>query len=240
MLSKALIERFINKYNLGGAIETVQLVSDGNSLAVDCANEGRHMVVSLASPEITLQEGKFTIFETSQLRSLLNVLGDEIDLKVRQVGGVSTSFTITDKTTKVNFALADASVLTETPVFKKKPEPEVTIVLNKVFMDAFVKARGALSGVEHFTILSDGSKTEVILGYEEHNSNHVTIQAETTEADVLKPVTFIASYLKDIIMANKDAKSGIMTVSEKGLICISFEVDGFSHVNYILLQQEKK
>jgi hypothetical protein len=239
MLSKALIERFIGKYNLGGAIETVQLVSDGESLTVDCCNEAKTVFAFISTPQIAIPEGKFNIFETAQLRSLLSVLGDEVELKVRQSAGVATSFNISDKSAKVTYALADPSVLPIKPVLKNRPEPEVTIVLNKLFMDTFVKARGALSNVEHFTVLSDGTKTEVVLGYEEHNSTNVTIQAETVEADVMKPTAFIASLLKDIISSNKEAKNGTLTVSEKGFACVTFEIDGFSKVEYILLQQRK-
>jgi len=241
MLSKALVDRFISKYTLNGIVETVELVSDGESLSVDCVGQSNSLIVAVSTPQIVLPEGKYVIFETSQLRSLLNVLGEEIDLKVRQSAGVATSFTITDKMTKVAFALADPSVLElkkATP--KNLPEPEVKILLDKAFTDAFTKARGALSGVEQFAVMSDGNKTEVVLGYEEYNTTNVTILANTEEADVMKPTFFLASTFKDILSANKEAKSGILTVSEKGLARIIFDVDGFSKVEYMLIQQTKK
>lgn len=239
MISKALIERFIGKYNLGGAIESVKLVSSGDSLAVDCCDEAKTIYAFISTPQIALAEGNFNIFETAQLRSLLNVLGEEIDLKVHQAGGVATSFKISDGMAKVAFALADPSVVPPVPIPKNLPKPEVTIKLDKKFMDTFVKARSALSSVNLFTVVSDGDKTEVVLGYEEHNSTNVTITADTEEADVMKPTSFPASLLKDIIMANRDAKSGVLTVSERGFAAVKFEVEGFTKVEYALLQTKK-
>jgi hypothetical protein len=240
MLSKALIDRFISKYHLGGVNETVEWTSDGYNLSVNHFNQADSLVVAISTRLISLPEGKFVIFETTQLRSLLGVLGEDIEFKVRQSAGVATSFTITDKMSKVAFALADPAVLnlkSATP--KNHPEPEVSIILNKPFMDAFSKARGALSTIEQFAVMSDGTKTEVVLGYEEYNTTNVTIVADTNEADVMKPVFFSASIFKDILAANKEAKSGTFTVSEKGLGKIIFDVDGFTEVQYMIIQKTK-
>lgn len=240
MLSKSQIDRFISKYHLGGVNDTVEWISDGHNLSVNLFNVENSLVVAISTNSIVLPEGKFVIFETKQLRSLLAVLGEEIDFKVRQSAGVATSFTITDKMTKVAFALADPAVLdlkSATP--KNHPEPEVSIILNKPFMDAFAKARGALSSIETFAVMSDGTKTEVVLGYEEYNTTSVTLLADTHEADVMKPVFFPAELFKDIFAANKEAKSGTFTVSEKGLGKITFDVDGFTEVQYIIIQKKK-
>ena len=238
-MRKVVLDRFISKYHLGGAVDIAQWVSDGSTLSVACCDETNTLYAFVTTSDITLPKGKFNIFETKQLRALLAVLGDEIKFNVRQTGGIALSFQLSDDAAKVSYALADASVIPTIPLIKNLPNPEVSLNLNKTFTDAFLRARSALATAELFTVKSKGSVTEVVLGYEESNATQVTITPEVNTADDMNAVSFRSELLRDILTANKDATSGTMTVSEKGIMHISFVVESFSRIDYYLLQQKK-
>ena len=237
-MNKGLLERFIGKYNLSGAIESVKLVSENGNLRVECCNEEKTLFAFVTVKNVRLSDGEFVVFETTQLRSLLNVLGDDITVEVKTINDTPTAFNIGDGVTQVVYALAELQLAPEIPVLKRQPEPNVSIPLTKKLMDTFVKARGALPSIPHFTVVSDGTKTELVLGYEDFNTTNVTIQTDTTHASLMQPTHFLASAFKDIILANKEATSGVIHVSDKGFAKIIFEIDGFES-QYYLLQQKK-
>ena len=102
-------------------------------------------------------------------------------------------------------------------------------------MNTFLKAKGALSDVETFTILSDGSAAQIVLGYSDMNTNRITMDVETTKNAKVNPINFSARYLKEIISANREAASGVLKVSAKGLAYVKFGVTEYN-TDYYLVQ----
>jgi hypothetical protein len=118
---------------------------------------------------------------------------------------------------------------------KNVPDFEVSIALDQRFLNTFIKAKGALAEVETFTVVTHKNKTDVVLGYSDLNTNRVTINVDSEVADEIEPISFSASYFRDMLMSNKEMKKGTLRVSSKGLAHVSFEVDDFT-VDYYLVK----
>ncbi len=234
-MEKTKLERFISKYNLGGSCESVLWKSDGNDITVKCISDDKNVLGIVTVKDAKLDEGDYGIFDTKQLSSMLSVLGEGIKIKTKKNGDKVSALNITDDNVKVDYVLADSAVIPAAPDLKQLPSFDIEIKLDQKVMNTFLKARGALSDVETFTVMSDGSAAQIILGYSDMNTNRITIDVETTKNVKLNPTSFSARYLKEILAANKEAASGVLKVSSKGLAYVKFGVTDYN-TDYYLVQ----
>lgn len=235
-MEKSKFERFINKYNLGGSCESVMYVVDDKTITTRAISDDKNVLCEIVGPSMGLKDGSYPVYETTKLRSLLGVLGETLSVNVKKSGDKAIGMTFDDANTEVTFVLADQSVIPAVPDLKKLPQFEMTIEMDEQFINTFVKAKGALSEVETFAVMSEGdtSSADVVLGYSSLNTNRVKLKAKTTEATQLDATSFSAKYLREILVANKDAKGGKLEVSSKGLARTSFNVDGIKSTYYLV------
>lgn len=235
-MEKSKFERFIGKYNLGGACESVTFRSDGNTLSVRTISDDKNVLAEVSVEGIKFPDGEFGVYDTKKLRSILSVLDENLTVKTNTSSGKVTGIDLTDGNTKATFVLADQSVIPAVPDLKKMPPADVTISLDEKFVNTFVKAKNALTEVETFAVMSEGEdKTaSVVIGHSTNNTNRIYITATTKEVTELQPISFSANYLREILSANKDVKNGTLKISSKGLAIASFEADGFTSTYYLV------
>lgn len=240
-MQKQLLERFITKYNLGGSAESVIIVSkDNEGIKTKFMTDDKLALGVISTPNIQIEEGEYGVFDTTQLRSILSVLQDEIKIKVAKNNSKPTGFAFSDGTVKATYVLAEKSNIPATPNLMKTPEFELIIDIDQQFLNTFIRAKSALPTVETFTVLTDGTKVEVILGYNEQvNTNRISLTAHASKNEQIDPISFSSKYFRDMLIANKEMKSGKLSISSKGLSHISFDVDDFS-VEYYLPMTTKK
>jgi hypothetical protein len=238
-MKKSTLERFISKYNLSGAADGVTWKADKTGLQTEFVSDDKHVIGNIKSTGLSFDPGNYSIYDTAALRGLLGVLEDDIDVTANKTGNVVTSLTIKDDSTKVTFVLSSPDNIPAVPAIKSLPAFENVILLDAKFVERFVKAKSALADVETFTVVSDGKKVDVVIGYDNNNTNRVTIAASTEKSGKIDPIDFHARYMKDILVANKEAKSGKLEVSSEGLARITFVVDEFD-ITYYLPQVKRE
>tara|TARA_B100001564_G_scaffold252169_1_gene214338 strand:+ start:121 stop:816 length:696 start_codon:yes stop_codon:yes gene_type:complete len=229
-MKKSSFEGFITRYNLGGEVESVKIDSTEEGLSVKFISDDKTLLGNVSSDNKDFPNGEYGVYTTSQLKGLLSVLDSDINVKE---GDASLVFS--DKGTSVNYMLADLSVIPVVPDLKQLPEFTSTIKMDNDFVNKFVKSKGALSDSDTFTFSCKSSKGEVILGYSKINSNRISINVECVCDGDVEPISFSAKYLKEILNANKGAKSSSLKISPNGLAHVSFENDGFKS-NYYLVE----
>lgn len=235
-MEKSKFEKFIGKYNLGGSCESVSYTVDKTTLSTRAISDDKNVLCEVTAPSMGFKDGTYPVYETAKLRSLLGVLGEALSVNVKKSGDNPTAITFDDTNTEVTFVLADARVIPNVPDLKKMPPFDTTIVMDEQFINTFVKAKGALAEVDTFTVMSTGEdKTaDVVLGYSSLNTNRVKLKANVEEAVELKATSFSAKYLREILVANKDAKGGKLEISSKGLARTSFNVDNIKSTYYLV------
>lgn len=212
----------------------VTLTSKDKKLSTKFTSEDRHVIGTITCPKIDLDEGEYHIFDTAMLRNLLGVLDDEIKVKINSTNGKNTSLSLSDKSSKVSFVLADKTNIPTAASPKNLPAFETKLTLDKAFVDRFIRAKGALPDVDTFTAMSkDGSAVSIVLGHSSINTNQISLAAEVVKAEKLEPINFHARYFKDILSANKEAKSGTLEISSQGLAKASFDIDDFEVTYYL-------
>ena len=245
-MQKSSIETFIQKYTLGGAINSVTLDSTNGALSVSGVTQDMQAMAFVKSDKLSLPSGRYSIYDTSQLRSLLGVFGqsDDINVNVETSQDVPVALQIDDHpfNTKVKFVLSDPQVIPDAPTITTLPDFNLTIPFDEEFMSRFVKATSALSEVDTFTIISgtqqaDGhtsnADTTLVIGYTDMNTTRISLGVESF-GGLEKKLTFSARYLKDIFLANKTAKTGNIEVSNSGLLSVKFDDGSFVSEYYLV------
>ena len=229
-MNKGKFDGFVNRYNLGGEIESVMVKSDDKNLSVRMISDDKTLLGDVTVVGGEFPNGEFGIYTTSQLKRLLSVLDDAIT--VEEVTG---ALKFSDKKTKVQYMLAAPSVIPAVPDLKALPPFDAEITLDDDFVNKFIKSKGVLADSDTFTFTFKAKKGEVILGYSSINSNRISIEVDCTAKADIEPIAFSAKYLKAILMANKGSKSSSLKISSKGLSHVSF-TDGDYTSNYYLVE----
>ena len=226
-MKRAKLDGFINRYNLGGEIESVMIKSTDEKLSVRMISDDKTLLGTVSMLDTEFPTGEFGIYTTSQLKGLLNVLDDGIT--VEEVTG---ALKFSDKKTKMQYMLAAPSVIPSVPELKALPAFEAEIALNDEFVNKFIKSTGALSDSLTFTYKKGVG--EIILGYSSINSNRIAIDTDTKSEVDIEPIAFSSKYLKAILNANRGAKTSSLKISSKGLAAVSFEADEYTTQYYLV------
>jgi len=238
VIEKSKLERFISKYYLGGAIPSVNWESNGTELSVGGVTQGRDLVVLVTFDEKCLPEGKYGVFDTAKLSSMLNVLGSEIKVQPTEFNDKFVSLTLIDATTntRVDYALADESTIPRKAEVKSIAAFDVVIELDQQFITSYLRASSALSEVEHFTIMANDTSASVVIGHSTANTNKITLTPKTNTTSQISPINFSAKLFREILSANKNS-TGIMKITTKGIAHISFNESGFDTNYYLVVSQ---
>jgi len=232
------INEFVKKYNLSGLIESVKWESDGSNLKTSFISDDKTMLGTVVTPKFIFESGEYGIYDTSKLKKMLSVLGDDVDLSVNKHDGKATALNIEDNTSSITYMLADLSVIPAVPNLKQLPEFNVDISLDSTFVSKFIGATAALSNQNTFTFECVGGNGSVIVGHSNINTNRISISVDCKCDSDVKPISFSAEFLKEILNSNMDANVAKLKISTQGLAHLHFEFDAYTS-DYYLVEIQK-
>ncbi len=240
-MKKQTLNSFIDKYSLNGTIESVKWVVDNNDKQIKTSSisDDKNVLSFVVIKDTAgLDNAELGVNDTTKLKKLLNVLGEEVNIAFNKREEKIVSLSISGEQTDVQYVTADLSVIPNVPALKKLPPFNLEIPLSKEFVSTFVKAKSALSDVDTLTFIKDKKdKIKLVIGYSNVNSNRINIDVKPTEGkDTLgKTLHFSAKYLKEILTSNSDCENAVLKVSDAGLAHVEFNNDTFNS-NYYLVE----
>ena len=236
-MNKAKLTRFIQKYSLGGLVESVAWKAGDNKLVTRFISDDKTVLGEIQLDNFAFTSPDLGVYTTSTLSKLLSVVGEDIELEAQEIESKAVNLFVKSENTKVQFQLADLAVIPNVPDLKKLPDFDVDINFDGAFIDKFIKAKNALSDVDTFTILTEKKELKVVLGYSNINSNRVVFVVDKDYSGDVKPISFSAKYLKEILTANKEATAVVLKVSTQGISHVEFKIDDFN-ARYFLVEQQ--
>ena len=237
-MNKNNLVRFINKYNLNGNVNSVVLNSKDNTLSTRFITGDKSLLGELSLSKWKFEDADLGIYDTLQFSKLLDVLSDDITMKLNSSGDKAISLVVSDTDAKVNYMLSDLSVINQPPALKQLPEFQVKIKVNTKFITKFISGKGALPDTDTFTVITDDDNVKVVIGYSAINTNRVTIPVETETFEDINKVSFNANLFKEVLSANKECESATLEVSQEGLSRINFKVDEYDVIYYLVAVQD--
>ena len=237
-MQKSKLDKFIQKYNLGGNVNSVKWKSSGDSISTSFVTPDKSLLGNVKVDKFSFDNAELGVYQTDVLQKLLGVLGDDISLDLSKFDEKAVSLKVKNGPVSVDYVLSDLSVIAEPPALKKLPEFGTSIKLDTKFIDTFIKGKSALNDVETFTIKRNGDNCEVIIGYSSTNTNRVNIPVDCTSCDIDNPITFNANLFKEVLTANRECTSAVLEVSTEGLARVNFKVDDYDSTYYIVSLQD--
>jgi hypothetical protein len=233
-MEKQQLNRFVSKYNLAGLVESVKWESKDGSLSTSFISDDKSVLGNVTMKEFDGINSTFGVYDTTKLIKMLSVLGDTVDFSINDIDGKAVSLKFKDSSTSVNYMLADLSVIPNVPDLKQLPPFNAEIKLDSNFISKFIKAKGALDE-NNFTFTCKDGKGQIVLGFSNINTNRISIDVDCTCEGDVNPISFSATYLKEILVANKEATDATLKISSQGLSHIHFEIDNYES-NYYLVE----
>ena len=234
-MEKQSLNRFVSKYNLAGLVESVKWESKEGSLTTSFISDDKSVLGNVTMKEFDNSDATFGVYDTTKLTKMLSVLGDDVDFSINDIEGKPVSLKFKDGSTSVNYMLADLSVIPNVPDLKQLPPFNAEIKLDSNFISKFIRAKGALTDENNFTFTCKNNNGQIILGYSNINTNRISIDVDCTCEGDVEPISFSATYLKEILVANREATDATLKISSQGLSHIHFEVDSYE-ANYYLVE----
>ena len=233
-MNKNNLLKFIQKYSLGGLIESVAWNAEGTKLSVRFISDDKTLLGEVEFNAYTSTPMNVGIYTTSLLKNMIGVLDNDLTLKVDKAGDKSVSLKLSSDETETSYQLADLGVIPPVPDLKQLPDFNIDIEMASTMIDKFIKAKGALSDVDTFTVFTEGGDLKMAIGYSSISTNRVTFTTTKSYDAVVKPISFSAKYLKEIITANKEATTAKLKVSTDGLANVQFQIDDFVCKYYLV------
>jgi hypothetical protein len=234
-MEKQKLNRFVSKYNLAGLVESVKWEVKSGVLTTAFISDDKSVLGSVSMTGFESDDAVLGVYDTSKLTKMVSVLGDSVDFSVADIDGRPISLKFKDNSVALNYMLADLSVIPNVPDLKKLPEFDSKIKLDSNFISTFIKAKSALSDENTFTFVCNGGSGKIVIGYSNINTNRITIDVDCVcEGGDKGPISFSATYLKEILTANREAKDATLSISSQGLAHIHFEVDNYTSDYYLV------
>ena len=236
-MNKITLDTFIQKYNLGGNINSVKWNSDGDTLSTRFISPDKSLLGELTLVKQTLPEFEVGVYDTLLLSRMLGTLADTVDFTLTKVDNTPVAFHFTDSIMSADYVLAAIGVIPDVPELKNVPEFNTLVNINEQFISSFIRAKGALADVETFAVNPLIGGLEFVIGYSDINSNRISIKIQSGAVAMTESIVFNANLFKEILSANKECSKATLQISDKGLAHIEFNVDDFN-VKYWLVSQQ--
>ena len=235
-MDKSKLVKFINKYYLGGNVNSVAINSDGNGLSTRFVSGDKSLLGEVKLKNYSITEADFGVYQTDALLKMLSVLDNDISVDLVKAEEKAISIDAKDSGAKVRYMLSDLSVINTPPQLKQIPEFELLLNVDKTFVSKFISGKGALPDTESFTIVS-GDKPEVVIGYSSIATNRVAVPVENQTDNTIDNISFNANLFKDVLEANKECEATVLEVSSEGLARITFNVGDYESTYYLVAVQ---
>lgn len=239
-MNKSDLSKFIDLYNLNGTIESVKIVSDGNGIKTNFVSEDRTLAGIVSFSALKIDKGEYGIYDTAQLKKMIGVLDENINVAVNKVDDRPISWAVSDGSTDSTVLLADLSIIPGAPKVKEIKVYDVEIPMDETFIDKYIRAKGALTDAETFTLLTNKKdKMELVIGYSNVNTSRIKLDvAPIAGKDKLeKPISFNANYFKEILNKSRGMSGIIFKIAAAGISNISFGTKEFD-ASYYLIKKE--
>ena len=238
-MEKSKLNKFIQKYNLGGNVNSVKWTAGTNQLKTSFVTPDKSLLGTVVADNVKFEDADMGVYQTDQLQKLLNVLDNDVDLSLTRAGDRAVSLKVKNGSVSVDYVLSDLSVIPDPPALKRLPDFQTKVKLDTQFIDTFIKGKSALADVDMFTFVNDkDGNLNAVIGYSSTNTNRVTIPVETNTNGLTEPVTFNANLFKEMLVANKECKSAVLEVSNEGLARVNFKIDDYDSTYFIVAMSD--
>lgn len=249
LINKFELQSIINKYYLGGLIESVKWEIKDKQLNIKFTSPTKEMLGEVIHTQFNLEDSNIGISNTSQLLKLINITSGDILLQFFKSHKIFNKLIISDTQFTVDYTLADILTINKSGTFSGSQDFHLEINLDKESITSLIKAKSSLDDSSTVMLksnisLDDTFRLELIFGGDIEYSNKVSYYLNNViQKDVPKEfmstlsefkIGFNSDLLKDILNVNKDANKAKLYVNLNGLMKLEFITENIKSTYYIV------
>jgi hypothetical protein len=232
MIQKSLLQEVINKYYLGGLIESVKWDITDVELNISFSPPTKDMIGKLKHSQFPLENNIICIANTTQLNKLLNIMDKEILIETP----TPNSIFISDSKFNIEYALANPLIIPKSGEINEPSKYEVEIPLSNDDIENLIKAKNALQDEDNLNIISKNQNIlDISFGSDTSFSNKIKLSFNVVHSLPTKTkIPFNSGTIKEILVANKNPLSCVMYINMKGLMKLKFTHENMDVEYYII------
>ena len=242
MIQKLLLQSVVSKYFLGEN-ESVKWKIKDKTLTVDFMSPNQEVIGKVKCDTFDLSDSELAIYNTRKLMNLINITSGGLLLELEKQKEIFTKLRISDTNYNLVYALSDPLLIGKIGTVNEQ-EYGITLRLEKEDIEALIKAKSALVGIDNMKITTtknlDGELVcEFIFGDEMGHDNKISyqIRGEISNDDIIIP--FNSDMFKTILYSNKDQDYGTLSVSSTGLMELQFYSKNIKSEYYMVRKSEE-
>jgi hypothetical protein len=238
-MQKQTLTSVVDKYHLNGTVESVKWEIKNKNITVDFITPMKNLVGKVTSPNFDLEDSNIGIYNTSQFYKLVKIMNDTVILKLnKSERGTPLELILADNQYDLNYYLSDLNLIETVPAINEPSSYDADVIIGNEFISMFASAKKALGDVKQFTVkseLNDGM-TELLITIGEGNgyANKVKFKTPCEALFGLNEIPFPADVMMEVLKANEEADSGIINISQEGLMKITFKEDSIESTYYLV------
>lgn len=242
-MEKGSIQNLIDKYHLGGLVESVTWNSSDEDVSVNFITPTKDCVgIVNIKEDLGLGNNNISIYSTSQLNKLLAIMDGFITIDVVKGNqDIPYQLKVKNKSFDLDFYLSSDDLIPPVPDISEPDEYEIEFDLDDDFIKDFTRAHTSLDKPNRFTvgckIIDDEKLVEFIIGEGTTYANKVKLTTPASYMIGSSEIPFSASIFREILLANKMAK-GKIQINEEGLMKIIFTEDNIVSTYFLVRASE--
>lgn len=221
-MNKSNLIEFIKQYHLNGTVEAVKWNITGKTATTSLISEDKTLIGTVSKSDIDIEDGELGVYMTSNLLKILDVFEPDLAINLNKVDTRLVNLNLKDKDTSAQFMLADLNVIPVAPKPKNMPDFQLSVKIDTTLINKIKKAKSALPDISHITFNTKNAVPEVIIGYSKNNTTNISFTVTGTLNGDIVHKSFNSNYLVEIFNANSSMETGIIEVSQAGLMRITY------------------
>ena len=241
MIAKTQLQSIIAKYFLG-EIEQIKWEIEDNHLNINFITPSNMVLGSVKCNDFQMEDAELAIYNTKKLANLISICSGDLILDLERQKEIITKLKIADESFNLEYALSDPLLIKKVGTAKPVDSWYVEIDLSSEEISNILKAKGAMSEVDHFLVtttkdLDKQDVCELIFGDEIGHNNKISYQMQGMINKEDMKIKYNSNMMKTILNANKDMSEGKFKISNAGLMYLHF-TDGVIESEYYMVPTE--
>jgi len=152
--------------------------------------------------------------------------------------GTPLELTLADNQYDLNYYLSDLNLIETVPTINEPINYDVTLTVSNEFISKFINAKKALGDIKQFIIeakkVDDEMSLLITIGDGNGYANKIKFKNPCEAILGLGEIPFPVDVMTEVLKANEDATSGIIEISNEGLMKLTFKEDSIESVYYLV------
>jgi hypothetical protein len=239
-MNKQTLLSVIDKYYLNGIIESVKWEIKNKNITINFITPMKNLVGKVTSSNFDLEDNEIGIYNTSQFYKLVKIMDNTLILGLNKSQyGTPLELTLADNQYDLNYYLSDLSLIENVPTINEPSSYGAEVKIDSDFISRFINAKKALGDVKQFTVKDELNSEKmkelvIVIGDGNGYANKIKFKTLCESMFSLNELPFPADVMMELLKANEEVDSGLIQISQEGLMKISFKKENIESTYYLV------